>query len=162
MAPQLPTFLPSASSPTGQELPIYTYNQLQMVELKTLQQRALDLKSAIAKCEWVAPATIAQYRDTLRVHAEAIVTIKWCLDVQILILKNKYTLNDFGLPQVEAEHFTELASQRVFEGKFPTIKKTKESIMSESPTKGPINHDVPLKRPPSASPMEHGTRYMEL
>lgn len=130
-----------------------------MPSLQVLQQRALDLKSALARCEWVAPAVKQQYRDSLRVHAEAMLIIKWCLDVQIVILKNQFTLADFGLPKAEMNRLAEIASPQRYEGKLPTIKKTKESILAEIPRFGPVVHDVPLKRPPSASPPMHGTRY---
>ena len=154
-----PTFLPSTHSPTGYELNIYTFAQLDMADKNQLQQRALDLKSALAKCDWVSPAVKQQYRDSLRVHAESMLTIKWCLDVQIAILKNKFSLADFGLPKAEMDRLAEIASPQRFEGNFPTIKKTKESILAESPRSGPVVHDIPLKRPPSAAPLMHGTRY---
>ena len=61
-----PSSLPSSISPTGSELELYSFDQLEAVDFKVLQQRALDLKACLAKCDWVAPATAETFRNSLR------------------------------------------------------------------------------------------------
>lgn len=48
-----------------------------------------------------------------------------------------WTVTDYGMPPASADEL------QVYAGQMPSIKKSKETIMSQSPTKGPSMHDTP-------------------
>ena len=160
-----PTTLSSEVSPTGYEVPIWTFDQLDQCDFKVLQQRALDLKSLVAKCTWVDPAIAKTFRDTLRIHSEAILIIKWCLEVQSIIFQGKFTILDMGFPPSEYARLEQEKTPLVYNGQRPSIKKPKEAIFANTgpvgqmEQKGPDVHDVPLLRPPSASRTRQHTMF---
>ena len=65
------------------------------------------------------------------------------MTAQVLLLqyagdKQGLTEHDFGLPVEKVDQ-----EAQIFEGGLPSIKMSKETIMSRSPKKGPRMHDTP-------------------
>ena len=107
---------------------MWKYDQLSQLPKKNLQTRALDLKSVIQ-------ANYAAHSGKLRSHGPNEQTILWILEAQALLLSGygySVSAHDFGYPLPEMEQ----ASQS-FEGKLPSIKMTKETILQRSPKPGP-------------------------
>lgn len=100
-----------------------------------LKSRALNLKEEIK-----GTSVHTAFAPTLRAGGEPLMTIQWILEVQVALLAGAgvmITVHHFGLPRAEE-------SEKVyFEGHLPSIKKTKETIMAQSPKGGPSMHDTP-------------------
>ena len=158
MATLPPTSLPSRLSPTNTEIPyakiasdsaplkilhslaasdhafhslafrLWTYKQLKETGSSNLKTRALNLKQAIAKADWVP----GEFANSLRTNGENTSTIRWILEVQSALLRGKFSAHDFGLPLPEGDE----DSPQYFEGQLPSIKRTHKTIMSTSPKKG--------------------------
>ncbi len=79
MPGKLPASIGSKASPTGQELPLYTYDQLQLVTNSNLKARARDLKDVLKK---VGDAVPKEVSDSLRTNAEPDVVIGWCVQLE--------------------------------------------------------------------------------
>ena len=129
-AREVPRSIGSAKSPTGQEIELWKYDQLAQLPKQNLQTRSLDLKSIIQ-------ANYAGHCGKLRSHGPADSTILWILEAQALLLSAygySVSAHDFGYPL--PENGIEQASAS-FEGKLPSIKMTKETILQRSPKPGP-------------------------
>ena len=112
---------------------LWTYKQLEELSTSNLKTRALNLKQAIAKADWVPK----EFETSLRTNGEHIVTIRWILEVQSALLRGKFTPYDFGLPIGEGDD-----NMQYFEGQLPSIKRTHKTIMATSPKKGPKMHET--------------------
>ena len=112
---------------------LWTYKQLEETGRDNLKTRALNLKLAIAKADWVP----AEFATSLRTNGEANVTIRWILEVQAALLRGKFSAHDFGLPLPSEDD-----NQQYFEGQLPSIKRTHKTIMATSPKKGPKMHET--------------------
>ena len=80
--------------------------------------------------------------EELRPSGEAVKTIKWMLQGQCyLLMRNgyghEYTTADFGLPGG-----TDPSQTEVYDAQLPSIKKTKEAILSKTMKPGPHMHDA--------------------
>ena len=111
---------------------LWTYEQLQQTGDSNLKTRALNLKAAIAKADWVPD----EFSSRLRTNGENNATIRWILEVQSALVHGKYSPYDFGLPNDEQ------LDDQYYDGELPSIKKTKKSILASSPKKGPKMHET--------------------
>ena len=138
-----PTSLGSRLSPTGQEITLWTYEQLEQVPKQNLQTRALDLKSILKKVDWVPE----DFRESLRARGEPATTILWILQGQALLLAGmgySYTSESFGFPSSAAAD-EEAGPRQVFTGNLPSIKMTKETVLKKTDNYAgsPTMHEVP-------------------
>ena len=113
---------------------LWTYKQLEETGRDNLKTRALNLKLALAKADWVSD----EFATSLRTNGEANVTIRWILEVQSALLRGKFSAYDFGLPPPAADD----DNQQYYDGQLPSIKRTHKTIVSTSPKKGPKMHET--------------------
>ena len=94
--------------------------------------------------EKVKPFIPVEKIKSLRVHGPEDELIFWILDAQALLANvlagKSFSAADFGLPSAAGG-----SASQVYDGELPSIKKTKKSILSSSPKKGPNMHDTPPK-----------------
>ena len=136
MAKGPPTSIGSNVSPTGEEIVLWTFAQLEQVPRRSLQKRALDLKTVLQPLKHVP----AGFCDSCRTNMPE-ATMLWILQGQCHLLagfgKPGVTPQDYGYPAED-----DASEKQIFSGELPSIKKTKESILASGVLKpGPNMHD---------------------
>ena len=132
-----PTSIGSHVSPTGEEITLWTFAQLEQVPRRSLQARALDLKKILQPLSGIPAGFCNECRTNMPEQ-----TMLWILQGQCHLLATfgkGATPEDFGYP---APDETASSPKQIFNGELPSIKKTKESILASGILKaGPNMHD---------------------
>jgi hypothetical protein len=137
---KVPDSIASRSSPTGEEIPLWKFSQLDIIEKDSLKKRALELKTILSSHNF--GDAHKKFCEACRTHGEKQKTILWILHGQALLLSSlghSVSAYDFGFP-LPADYEQEQAVE-VFSGQLPSIKMTKETIHSHWPKAGPTMHD---------------------
>lgn len=165
MAPKPPACIGSAHSPTGQEFPLWTYEQLEQLPKPNLKTRACELDVsnrllfALIHLACTDPQIICMRSQNLigvlsrdneafcsrcRVCGEKDLTIKWILEAQCLLINRlgyAYEIRQFGWPSEAAGDDN---PPQIFDQQLPSIKMTRETILHKMATTmkpGPNMHD---------------------
>jgi len=137
MAPKPPACIGSAHSPTGQEFPLWTYEQLEQLPKPNLKTRAQNLIGVLSRDN-------EAFCSRCRVNGEKDFTIKWILEAQCLLINRlgyAYEIRQFGWPSEAAGDDN---PPQTFDQQLPSIKMTKETILHKMATTmkpGPHMHD---------------------
>jgi len=138
-----PDSIGSRQSPTGKELLLSQYEQLDQCSKTALISKARDLDGVLNAIASDKSKTLSKQ---FRAHAEKVAVIQWMLDAQVLVLSHventiepRFTVFDFGFPPLVQEE------RLVYPGNLPSIKGRYEVKAPSSPEQRATMHDIPSR-----------------